>query len=46
MDIIVAENQEEFDGEIEEWQEVLIHGDPSGLRSLAKQLNYLASIVS
>ena len=44
LDIIVTENEEEFEGEIEKWNEILIHGDPKGLLSLAKQLIYLAEL--
>jgi hypothetical protein len=36
LDIFVADNEAEFEGEIEKWQDVLIHGDPEGLRSFAK----------
>lgn len=35
------ERDEEFD---EEWIEVSIHGDPEGLRSLAKLLNSIADL--
>lgn len=42
LDIFVAANEDEFDGEIRKWQEVLIHGDPEGLRSLAALLIKLA----
>lgn len=42
LDIFVAENEEIEDGEIVKWQEVLIHGDPEGLRSLAALLLKLA----
>ena len=44
VDIIVIDEEDYFDGEKETWQEVLIHGDPKGLRSLANQLNYLADL--
>lgn len=44
LDIIIIENEDEDDGVIEEWQEVLIHGDPKGLRSLAKLLLKLADL--
>ncbi|MDT3404430.1 Imm32 family immunity protein [Mucilaginibacter terrae] len=42
VDIFVANNEEEFEGTVEKWQEVLIHGDPEGLRSLAKLLVKIA----
>jgi hypothetical protein len=44
LDIIVADNEDEFEGEIEKWQEVLIHGDPEGLRSFAKLLMKIANL--
>ena len=42
LDIIVTENRDSLDGELMEWQEILIHGDPEGLRSFAKLLLDLA----
>jgi len=42
LDIFIIQNENEFDGEIRKWQEVLIHGDPEGLRSLATLLMQLA----
>ncbi|MBE7177842.1 MAG: hypothetical protein INR69_15655 [Mucilaginibacter polytrichastri] len=44
MDIFVAQNEDEFEGETIRWNEVLIHGDPEGLRSLAKLLNEIAAL--
>jgi hypothetical protein len=44
LDILVTDNEDEFDGEIEKWQEVLIHGDPEGLRSFAKLLMKIADL--
>ena len=44
LDIFVADNEDEFEGEIEKWQEVLIHGDPEGLRSFAKLLMKIANL--
>ena len=44
VDIIIVDKEDDFEGEKETWQEVLIHGDPKGLRSLANQLNYLADL--
>jgi hypothetical protein len=44
LDIIVTDNEDEFEGEIEKWQEVLIHGDPEGLRSFAKLLIKIADL--
>ena len=42
IDIKVIEDSDEFEGKIETWQEILIHGDPEGLRSLAKLLIKIA----
>jgi hypothetical protein len=42
LDIFTIQNEDEFEGKIEKWQEVLIHGDPEGLRSLATLLIKLA----
>jgi hypothetical protein len=42
LDIFIAQNEDEFDGEITKWQNILIHGDPEGLRSLATILLELA----
>lgn len=44
VDIIVVNKEDDFEGEKETWQEVLIHRDPEGLRSLVTQLNYLADL--
>ena len=44
LDIIISENEDDSDGEKITWNEVLIHGDPAGLKSLAKQLIYLAEL--
>lgn len=44
MDIIVTDNEDEFEGEIAKWQEVLIHGYPEGLRSFAKLLMKIAGL--
>lgn len=42
LDIFVAENEDEFEGEKIKWNEVLIHGDPEGLKSFARLLMKLA----
>lgn len=42
VDIKVIEDSDEFEGNIETWQEILIHGDPDGLRSLARLLIKIA----
>jgi hypothetical protein len=44
LDICVTNNEDEFEGEITKWQGILIHGDPDGLRSLAKLLIKLADL--
>jgi uncharacterized protein YdeI (YjbR/CyaY-like superfamily) len=44
LDIFVADNEDEFEGEITKWQKVMIHGDPEGLRSLAKLLMKMADL--
>jgi hypothetical protein len=44
LDIFVVQNEEEFDGEIIKWQDILIHGDPEGLKSFAAILIKLADI--
>jgi hypothetical protein len=44
VDIFVANSEDEFEGEITKWQEILIHGDPDGLRSFAKLLIKLADL--
>lgn len=42
LDIFIGQNEDEFEGEIEKWQQILIHGDSDGLRSLAALLIKLA----
>jgi len=42
VDITVANEEEEFEGKVTTWQEVMIHGDPDGLRSLSRILLELA----
>lgn len=42
LDIVIAQNEDNYDGEIVKWQDILIHGDPDGLRSLAALLIKLA----
>ena len=44
LEIKVIENKDEFEGKIEKWNEILIHGDSEGLKSLAKQLVDLAEL--
>lgn len=42
LDVFVIQNEEEFEGKIEKRLEILIHGDPDGLRSLATLLTEIA----
>jgi len=44
VDIIIDTKEDEWEGKIEKRNEVLIHGDPEGLRSLAKLLLNLADV--
>lgn len=44
LDIFVIDNEEEFEGKIEKWQDVLIHGNPEGLRSFARLLMKIADL--
>ena len=44
LDIVVSHNEEEDDGEIIKWDEVLIHGNSEGLKSLAKLLIEIAEV--
>lgn len=44
LDIFIIDNEDEFEGEIEKWQEVMIHGDPVGLRSFAELLIKIADL--
>jgi hypothetical protein len=44
LDIFVTHNEDEFEGETSKWEEILIHGDPEGLRSFAKLLIDIADL--
>ena len=44
LDIFVSHIEDENDGEITKWNEVLIHGNPQGLKSLAKLLLEIAEL--
>ncbi len=44
LDIVVTNNEDDFEGQITKWQEVLIHGDPEGLVSFARLLMRLAEL--
>lgn len=42
LDIKIIQDSDELDGQTETWNEILIHGDPDGLRSLAGLLIKIA----
>jgi hypothetical protein len=42
LDIFIIQNEDEFEGNIEKSHEILIHGNPEGLRSVAALLIKLA----
>ncbi len=44
LEIDFVDKEEEFEGEKEKCREVLIHGDPEGLRSFAKLLMIIADL--
>jgi len=44
LDVFVSVNEETLDGETMRWNEVLIHGNPEGLRYFANLLLELADI--
>lgn len=44
LDLKIIEESDEFDGKTETWQEIYVHGDPDGLRSLAKILIKIADL--
>jgi hypothetical protein len=44
LDIFVVDNEDEFEGELTKWQDILIHGDPKGLKSFARLLTRLADL--
>jgi hypothetical protein len=44
LDLFVADNEEEVEGEPEKWQTILIHGDSEGLKSFARLLLRLADL--
>ena len=45
LDISIANNQDEFEGKTTKWQDILIHGDPEGLKSLARLLTRIADTI-
>jgi hypothetical protein len=44
LDIFVFHNEDEENGVITKWDEVLIHGNPEGLKSLAKLILEIAEL--
>ena len=44
LDIFISHNQDEIDGVTTSWNEVLIHGNPEGLKSFAKLLLEIAEL--
>ncbi|RYE13304.1 MAG: hypothetical protein EOP34_09090 [Rickettsiales bacterium] len=44
LDLFIIENEDDFEGEITKWQDIMIHGDPEGLRSFAKLLTRIADL--
>jgi hypothetical protein len=44
LDIIISHNEDEIDGVTTSWDEVLIHGNPEGLKSFAKLLLEIAEL--
>jgi len=44
LDIFIADNGSEFEGEISKWQDILIHGDKEGLKSFARLLIRIADL--
>jgi ABC-type phosphate transport system substrate-binding protein len=44
LEIFISHNDDAMEGEIVKWDEVLIHGNPEGLKSLAKLLIQIAEL--
>lgn len=44
LDIFITDNEDTFEDEIIKWQDILIHGNPEGLKSLAKLLISIADL--
>jgi hypothetical protein len=42
LDIFIGQTEDEYEGETMKWQNILIHGDPEGLKSLAALLIKIA----
>ncbi|SFD02890.1 Imm32 family immunity protein [Spirosoma endophyticum] len=44
VDIITIDNEDDDEGEITKWQDILIHGNPEGLKSLGRFLIRIAEL--
>lgn len=44
LDFFISHNEDEIEGKILKWDKILIHGDPEGLKSLAKLLLEIADL--
>jgi hypothetical protein len=44
LDVFISHQEDEHDGVTKTWSEVLIHGNPEGLKSLAKVLMEIAEM--
>ena len=44
LDIFIAKNENEIEGEATTWHDILIHGDPEGLKSFARLLTKMADL--
>jgi len=44
LDILIIDNEDDDDGKITKWQDILIHGDPEGLKSFGKFLIRIAEL--
>jgi hypothetical protein len=44
LDVFISHNEDEDNGVIRKWDEILIHGNPEGLKSLAKLLIEIAEL--
>jgi len=44
LDIFISHNEDESDGIVQKWDEILIHGNPEGLKSFAKLLLEIAEL--
>ena len=44
LDVFVSRNEAEENGELLAWNEIMIHGNPEGLKSLAKLLLEIAEL--